>query len=42
MSGSNYLFIIAAQLYDDIITEKDLDNFSEEIIQAIKLIARMD
>jgi hypothetical protein len=42
MTGSRYIFIIAAQLQDGIISENDLKDFSEEIIQAIKLIANMD
>ena len=39
MKGSTYLFIIAAQLRGRIITENDLDGFSEEVKQAIILIA---
>ncbi len=41
MKGSTYLFIIAAQLSDGIISENDLDEFSEEAIQAIKLISAL-
>jgi len=41
MSGSNYLFIIAAQLIDGVISEKDLEKFSEQTKQAIKLIANI-
>jgi hypothetical protein len=35
MTGSKYLFIIAAQLSDGIISENDLDEFSPEVKQAI-------
>ena len=35
IKGSTYLFVIAAQLYDGIISEKDLDDFSPEVKQAI-------
>ncbi len=41
IKGSTYLFIIAAQLSDGIISENDLDEFSEEAIQAIKLISAL-
>jgi hypothetical protein len=37
--GSTYLFIIAAQLRDGIISENDLNEFSEEVRQAIQRIA---
>ncbi len=37
--GSDYLFIIGAQLHDGIISEDDLKEFSEEKIAAIKMIA---
>ena len=40
MTGSKYLFIIAAQLQDSIISEIDLEEFSEAIKQAILLIAK--
>jgi hypothetical protein len=39
MTGSKYLFIIAGQLRDDVISENDLADFSDEVKQAIKLIA---
>ena len=39
MTGSKYLLIITAQLRDRIITENDLDGFSEEVKQTIILIA---
>lgn len=38
MSGSKYLFIIAAQLHDGIINEADLNELSEETIQKIKFL----
>jgi len=31
ISGSNYLFIIAGQLLDGVITENDLSNLSGEV-----------
>jgi hypothetical protein len=39
MKGSTYLFIIAAQLSDGIISENDLNEFSTEVKQAIIGIA---
>jgi hypothetical protein len=39
MKGSTYLFIIAAQLNDGIISEDDLNGFPEEVKQAIIRIA---
>ncbi len=42
ISGSTYLFIIAAQLSDGIISDSDLNDFSDEIKQAIKMIAGID
>jgi len=39
MKGSTYLFIIAAQLSDGIISENDLNEFSPGVKQAIILIA---
>ncbi|MBI4648397.1 MAG: hypothetical protein HY738_17895 [Bacteroidia bacterium] len=42
MTGSKYLFIIAGQLLDGVIDEKDLDEFPEEIKYKIKLIANID
>ncbi|MFA5973707.1 MAG: hypothetical protein WC780_15255 [Lentimicrobiaceae bacterium] len=41
MTGSKYLFIIAAQLRDGVISENDLDGFSEEVRQAIQRIAEL-
>jgi hypothetical protein len=39
MTGSKYVFIIAGQLRDDVVSENDLADFSDEVKQAIKLIA---
>jgi len=39
MTGSKYLFVIAAQLVDGIISENDLDEFSPEVKQAVIRIA---
>lgn len=39
VTGSTYLFVIAGQLYDGIISDDDLENFSEEAKQAVKRIA---
>ncbi len=39
MKGSTYLFIIAAQLSEGIISESDLNEFSPEVKQAIIRIA---
>ena len=39
MTGSKYLFIIAGQLLDGVISDSDLTEFSEEVIKAINLIA---
>ena len=41
MKGSTYLIIIAAQLRDGIISENDLDEFSEEVRQAVKRIVEL-
>ena len=41
ISGSNYLFIIAGQLLDGVITENDLSNLSKEVQQAIRMIANI-
>jgi hypothetical protein len=41
ISGSNYLFIIAGQLLDGVITENDLSNLSRDVQQAIKMIANI-
>ncbi len=38
MSGSKYLFIVAAQLHDGIINEAHLNELSEETIQKIKFL----
>jgi hypothetical protein len=39
MTGSKYIFIIAAQLSEGIISENDLNEFSPEVKQAIIMIA---
>jgi hypothetical protein len=39
MSGSRYIFIIAGQLRDNVITGDDLLNFSDEVKGAILMIA---
>jgi hypothetical protein len=39
MTGSKYLFVIAAQLRDGIISENDLNEFSPEVKQAVIKIA---
>lgn len=39
MTGSKYLFIIAAQLRDGVIAEEDLNEFLPEVKGAIKIIA---
>jgi hypothetical protein len=39
MTGSKYLFVIAAQFQDGIISESDLEKCSERVKQAVKLIA---
>ena len=39
MTGSKYLFVIAAQFRDGIISESDLEKCSERVKQAVKLIA---
>jgi hypothetical protein len=41
MTGSTYLFKIAGQLMDSVISENDLNTFSEEVKKAIKLIANL-
>lgn len=41
ISGSNYLYIVAGQLLDDVITEDDLSNLSVEVQRAIKMIANI-
>lgn len=38
MTGSKYLFIIASQLHDDIVSEGSLSELSEEVIQKIKFL----
>ncbi len=40
MTGSKYLFVIAAQFQDGIISESDLEKCSERVKQAVKLIAK--
>ncbi|OFX20538.1 MAG: hypothetical protein A2033_01080 [Bacteroidetes bacterium GWA2_31_9] len=42
MTGSSYIFIIASQLHDGIISENDLFDFPDEIKQAIKMIANIN
>ncbi len=39
MSGSNYLFIIAAQLHDGVIDQKDLEELSEDARNAVIFIS---
>ncbi len=39
MTGSKYLFVIAAQFQDGFISESDLKKRSERVKQAVKLIA---
>lgn len=39
ISGSNYMYIIAGQLLDGVITEKEISNLSIDVQQAIKIIA---
>ncbi len=39
LSGSKYLFVIAAQLNDGVITENDLIELSDDVQQAVKMIA---
>jgi hypothetical protein len=39
MSGSTYLFIIAGQLADELITETDLNGLSGETKATVKMIA---
>ncbi|MDA3930131.1 MAG: hypothetical protein PF541_14365 [Prolixibacteraceae bacterium] len=39
MTGSRYLLIIAGQLNEGIISDADLENFSEEAKQTVKRIA---
>jgi hypothetical protein len=41
MTGSTYLFLIAGQLLDGIISENDLNQFSPEVKKAILLIANI-
>jgi len=36
MTGSRYLLVIIAQLQDGLISESDLENFSEEVKLALK------
>lgn len=42
MSGSRYLFIIAAQLGDNCITRQDLEEFDPEVIEKINVLAGLD
>jgi hypothetical protein len=39
MTGSKYFYVLAAQFADNTISENDLENVPEHIIQALKLIA---
>ena len=39
MTGSRYFYVLAAQFTDNIISENDLENVPEHLIQALKLIA---
>lgn len=39
MTGSRYFYVLTAQFADKIISESDLENVPEHIIQAIKLVA---
>jgi hypothetical protein len=41
MTGSKYLLIVAAQLSDGIISENDLNEFSEEARLTVKRIAEL-
>ena len=36
MTGSNYLLVIIGQLRDGLISESDLENFSQEVRQVLK------
>ena len=42
MTGSWYLYIIAAQLADEVITIEELDDFPEDIREKIFLLSGMD
>lgn len=42
MSGSSYLFIIAGQLNDNIISETDLKELSNEAKRTVKIIAGIE
>ena len=41
MSGSNYLLIIIGQLRDGVIQESDLQGFSEELLERIKVSLKL-
>ena len=41
ITGSNYIFIIAAQLYNGVISEEDMKELSEDAKQSIKLIVNI-
>jgi len=41
MTGSKYIFIIATQLYNGIISEEDMKELSEDAKQSIMLIANI-
>ncbi len=42
MTGSRYLFIIAAQLGDKCITRQDLEEFNPEVLEKINILAGLD
>lgn len=42
MSGSKYIYIIAGQLIDGIIEEDDLNEFSDDAIQTIKMLVNFN
>ncbi|MFA9391357.1 MAG: hypothetical protein ACERKD_16230 [Prolixibacteraceae bacterium] len=42
ITGSKYLFIIAGQLNEKVISENDLELFSDDVKNAVKLIAGLD
>ena len=39
LTGSSYLFVLAGQYAENVISESDLENVPERIIHAIKMIA---
>ncbi|MEO8151382.1 MAG: hypothetical protein ABI723_27370 [Bacteroidia bacterium] len=42
MTGSNYIFIVAAQLADEVVSKDDLKEFSPEVKAAILLLSRTE